>query len=97
MQSRTLSIQQSAGHVTDARRAHDISSSRPVIRRVNTDPRPILSPDFGGTSHQHASSHASPVMRPDERNDRHDILYESTVTSAVSVHQTRTEQDLHPR
>jgi hypothetical protein len=97
MQSRTLSIQQSAGYVADGRRVHDTSSSRPVIRRVDTNPRPISSTDFGGMLLRRASSHASLVMRPDERNGRHDIIQESPIASAVSVHQTWAEQNLHPR
>lgn len=97
MQSRTLSLQQPPGHVADARRAHDTSSLRPVIRRVDTDPRPIPHTDFGGMLLQRALSHTGPVMRPDERDNRHDILHESPITSAVSVQQTRAEQDLHSR
>ncbi|KAF8470908.1 TrkH-domain-containing protein, partial [Russula ochroleuca] len=86
MQGRNLSIQQSARHVAHARRVHDTLSSRPVIRRVDTDPRPISSTDFGGMPLPCASSHASSVTRPYYgRNDRYDMLYESSITSAVST------------
>lgn len=98
---RTSTIQQSPGQVADARGTHDGSSPRPVneviIRRVDASPRPISSADFGGMLLRRTSSHASTVMRPDERNDRHDTLHESPMASAVSVHQTRAEQNLHPR
>ena len=97
LRRRTLSIQKPAGHVADARRPHDSSSSYPVITRVDTNPRPISSADFGGMLLQRASSHASTAMHLDERNDRHDMLHESPITSAVSVHQTRAEQNLYPR
>jgi hypothetical protein len=97
MQSRTLSIQQPAGHVADARRLHDTSSSRPVIRRVDTDPRPISSTDFGGMLLRRASPRAVPVIGPDKMNDRHDVLHELPIASAVSIHPTQEEPNLHPR
>ena len=97
LQRRTISIQQSAEQMAGARRTHDSLSSYPAIRRVDTNPRPISSADFGGILLQRASSHASTAIRPGERNDRHDTVHESPIASAVSVHQTRAEQSLYPR
>jgi hypothetical protein len=89
-QSRSLSVQQSAGRVVDA---HSTSSWRPVIRRVDTDPRPISSTDFGGILLRRASSHESPVSRPDGRHDQRDVPHEPPpLASAVSVHQTETQR-----
>ena len=83
--------------MADARRTHDNSPSHLAIHRVDTNPRPISSADFGGILLRRASSHASVVMRPGERDGRHDTVHELPIASAVSVHQTHAEQSLHPR
>ncbi|KAI0299527.1 cation transport protein-domain-containing protein [Russula brevipes] len=96
-QTRSLSVQQSAGHVVDV---HSTSSWRPVIRRVDTEPRPISSTDFGGILLRRTSSHESPASRPDGRHDsdQRDVPHEPPpLASAVSVHQTETQRRVHLR
>ncbi|KAH9983705.1 cation transport protein-domain-containing protein [Russula compacta] len=89
-------IQPSAGRAADHHRVHVTPSSHPVIRRVNTEPRPISSTDFGGTPFRRASPQDGPVLRPDGSYDRHDMLHETPIASAVSPHQTRAEQRVRP-
>ena len=96
-QSRTISIQQSASRAAEGRGAHDASSPHLVIRRVDTEPQPISSTDFGGIQFRHAAPHGNQALRPGERYDRHDTLHESPIATAVSVYQTQAEQHLHRR
>jgi len=73
--------------------------SRPAIRPIDTEPRPIPSNDFIGMPPQRASSRESSMIRPEEWDGRHDILHESPLDSAcfaVSVQHTQAERNLRP-
>ena len=94
---RTSSVQQSAGRAASDRRTYNIPSSSLAARRVDTEHQPISSTNFGGILPQHTSPRGSQAPRPDERYSRHDTLYESPRTSALSVHQTQAELRPHLR
>jgi len=94
----TISVQQPATHAADDRRIHHTTSPPLVIRRVDTEPRPISSTDFGGgILLRRASSRGGETPRADEKYSRHDTLPESPRASAVSVHQTQAEPRPHLR
>ena len=93
---RTQSIQWSARQDANDSSIHNTAPSHLVIRRVDTEPRPIPSTDFGVILPSHAPPHESPFIKPGEGSNQYGIHRESPLTSAVSTHQTSLEPRLRP-
>jgi hypothetical protein len=93
--ARTTSIQRSAVHDINDPGLHTMAPSSLVIRRVDTEPRPIHSTDFGGTPFSYIPPHRTPVLRLGEETNQHGIHREPSLASAVSIHQTPPGQHLH--